>query len=84
MCNLKKLNVIMTVVLLFSLGILIASFFSRYWVYKLLAMGLFCVCIYLTYIVGCVLEMVTEQELKFQEEIDGIKKQIKHIRSEKH
>ena len=84
MSNFKKLNVIMTVVLLFSLGILIASFFSRYWIYKLLAMGLFCVCIYLTYIIGCVLEMVTEQELKFQEEIDKIKKQIIYDRSQNH
>ena len=84
MSNFKKLNVIMTVVLLFSFGILIASFLSRYWIYKLLAMGLFCVCIYLTYIVGCVLEMVTEQELKFQEEIDKIKKQIMYDRSKNH
>ena len=84
MRNLKKLNVIMTVVLLFSLGILVASFFSRYWIYKLLAMGLFCVCIYLAYIVGCLLEMITEQEQKFQDEIDRIKKQIMHDRSENH
>lgn len=84
MRSIKKINVIMTVVLLFSFGILIASFFSRYWIYKLLAMGLFCVCIYLTYIVGCLLEMITEQELKFQEEIDRIKKQIMHDRSKNH
>lgn len=80
MRNLKTINVIMTIALLISLGILLASFFTRYWIYKLLAMGQFCGCILLTYIVGCLLEMITEQELKFQEEIDRIKKQIMYDR----
>ena len=78
MQKIKTLNIIMTVELLFSLGTLVASFFSRYWIYKLLAMVLFCVCIYFTYIIGCLLEMITKQELKFQDEIDKIKKQIMH------
>ena len=32
MQKIKTLNIIMIVVLLFSLGTLVASFFSRYWI----------------------------------------------------
>ena len=80
MRKLKTINIIMTIALLISLGILLASFFVRYWIYKLLAMGQFCGCVFLTYIVSCLMELMTEQELRFQEELDKMKKQIMYDR----
>lgn len=76
MRNFKVINVIMTVGLLLSLGIMIASFFFRYWIYKFLAIGQFCGYMFFTYIVGYLIEKIEEQDLKFQEEIDKIRKRI--------
>ena len=72
MRKLKTINVIMTIALLISLGILLASFFTRYWIYKLLAMGQFCGCILLTYMVSCLTELMTEQELRKLLEIETL------------
>lgn len=80
MRSIKTINVIMTVGLLLSLGIMIASFFFRYWIYKFLAIGQFCGYMFFAYIVGCLTEKIEEQELKFQEEIDKIRKQIVYER----